>query len=189
MPDWIPSSACCQVNRVTERFGSDKNSCRPLLAKTATLTLGLHTVCIMDHRPDGVKPARQFDAKSMYAMKNIKRNICWTFKDLLLYVPSLISQIRSSAVFLFSITSKISIIGFIYSNERRVNSVLVKLKLKLHNSSILAPFFSDGSNANVSREEPKCRNDLLKIVLASGTLKMVGQTEFSEREEWTQPMS
>lgn len=47
MPVWIPS---CQVNRVTERFGSDKNSCRPLLAKTAALTLGLHTVCIMDRR-------------------------------------------------------------------------------------------------------------------------------------------
>lgn len=108
-------------------------------------------------------------------MKNLKRNICWTFKDLLLFVPSLISQIRSSgSSFLFSFTSKISIIGFIYSNERRITSVLVKLKLKLHKSSILAPFFSDGSNANVSGEEPECHNYLLRIVLASGTLKMGG---------------
>lgn len=103
----------------------------------------------------------------MYGMKNLKRNICWTFKeDLLLYVPSVISQSRSSGVFLGSITSTISIIGFIYSNERRVTLVLVKLQLKLHKSSILAPFVSDEPNANVSREEPECHNYLLRTVLA-----------------------
>lgn len=145
IPDGIPSSACCQVNRVTERFGSDKNSCRPLLAKTAALHYG-------SQGPGGVKPARLFDAKSVYAMKNLKRNICSTFKEvLLLYVPSVISQIRSSGVFLGSMAT----------------SVLVKLKLKLHKSSILAPFFSDGSNGNVSREEPECHNYLLRIVSAN----------------------